>query len=1153
MKFDNGITAIVGPNGCGKSNIVDSMRWVLGEQRPTLLRSSTMANVIFNGTAQKNALGMAEVSLTFINNKGLLPTEYSEVTITRRLYRSGESEYLINGTTCRLKDINELFMDTGMGSDAYSVIELKMVEDILNDKSDRRHLFEEAAGVTSYKEKRKKTFRKLESTQKDLQRVEDILVEVRKNTRSLERQAEKARKAKQYRQELEQLDKALSKQQYQNIKDELEPLKGRIANADKEKKEIQKKLESLEEAEETARTMLNKKEKKQSEAQRRVSQLQGNIKDTETELQITKEKISNEKGVIEQYTKDIEQAEQDLEELRTIFKNTTNKLDSFHIELDRAENNLSQSKVKYSEIQQQFSSERNVLSELEQQHSATSRKLNELQNKRIRIESRLENTEEDLQRIANEIFDLEEQIKALENERDSLRYQVEKARSDREEIEEAISQARKQRQQLSEQRDELKDEIRRRQSKLDSIQSEVELLRDIADSNEAFPSSVQFLLEDCQQHFDLLDVVSNILSTDQQHSVALESVLGEALNFVVVNTLADARKAAAILKEEDKGRATFIPLDQLSERYEVVDQSLCRHVESDSKFNTLKELLLGNVLLFDSVDEAYKTLRGTRNIGVTTEGEVITSHHFFQSGSKSKNAGMRVGLKDKIEKLEQRAREAQSNIEEARDSLKSVTQQYESIHIQELEQELKASEKEVRRLEQEINSAGSKIQIYEKNIGELKNRRQDKYDNEDSAQSELKGIEPRQKELKQELAEIEQKQQEKREALEQLEEERSIAQSRYNDAQLKHQDLKNKVENHEREIKRAEEGIKSLKQRLKHRSERKEEARSRIEEYNKNIETLEQQLEEAREQKKEADENLEEAEKANARQRGRINEIEKKLKELRHQKEVNMELVHHLDKAQEKFEMQAENISDHIWETYGILMDQIEEELPEDKDADEVKERIAWLKQKLNKIGEVNPLAIEEFEEEKERLEFYEEQIADLQKAEKELRETIEEINKKATARFNETFEEIRQNFQDVFHTLFNEDDFCDLVIEEDVEDPLEAKIEIKANPRGKRPSSINQLSGGEKTLTAIALLFSIYLVKPSPFCVLDEVDAPLDDANIERFADMIRRFSKDTQFIIITHNKKTMSKAEMMYGVTMPETGISRLVGVQLDEIPAG
>jgi chromosome segregation protein len=248
--------------------------------------------------------------------------------------------------------------------------------------------------------------------------------------------------------------------------------------------------------------------------------------------------------------------------------------------------------------------------------------------------------------------------------------------------------------------------------------------------------------------------------------------------------------------------------------------------------------------------------------------------------------------------------------------------------------------------------------------------------------------------------------------------------------------------------------------------------------------------------------------------------------------------------------MKAQALSDHVWETYGILMKQIESELPEGTESEGARKRIGILRQKLNQIGDVNPLAIEEFEEEKERLAFLEEQVQDLLDAEKQLRETIAEINETATRRFNDTFEKIRVNFQSVFNTLFQEDDYCDLLIEQDVDDPLEAKIEIRANPRGKRPSSINQLSGGEKTLTAIALLFAIYLVKPSPFCVLDEVDAPLDDANIERFSRMIRNFSDETQFIIITHNKKTMSKAEMMYGVTMPETGVSRLVGVKLDEV---
>lgn len=1151
VSFDKGITAIVGPNGCGKSNIVDAMRWVLGEQRPTLLRSSSMSNVIFNGTAQKNALGMAQVALTLVNNKGLLPTEYNEITIARRLYRSGESEYLINGTTCRLKDITELFMDTGMSSDAYSVIELKMVEEILNDKNnDRRKLFEEAAGITRYKEKRKRTFRKLDDTQSDLQRVEDILVEVRKKTKSLERQAEKARKAKKYNNELEQLDKALNKHEFIKIKEELEPLKERIGNADKEKKEILSKAKKLEQEEESAREALTEKERLQSEAQRRVSQLHSKIRDTETNLQITREKISNEEGVIEQYGKDIQQSEQDLKDLREAFKSSRHKLESFDTDLEKAEKNLEDSKERYSEIQQQYAAKREELDELEKEFSKANSDLNELQTKRIRIESRLENTEGDLIRIREEIKDLEDEIANFRGEKKMLASKLEQAAADRDKQQQMLQDARRKRDNLSERQEELKDQIRGQQSRLDSVASEMSLLQDIADSNEAFPSSVQFLLEEYSGDFPLLDVVSNLLSTDEQHAVALESVLGDALNFVVVETLEEARQAASLLKEHDKGQATFIPLDKLADSYPAGAGSMVEVVDTGAPFEPLKTLLLGNVFVYESVEQAWQEIAGSSSTGVTLDGEVVTHRQFLQSGSKAKNAGVRVGLQDKISKLTDKKDTLASDIAESEAELANVVKEYEDIQLDALEEQLKEKEQHVRSIENKINSFESKIQIYEKNIGDLNSRRDELSSNKGAAREELDQLHPRQKELQQKLKDLHEQQEEKKQTLQELEEERSIAQSRYNDAQLKHQDLQNKVENHERDIRRAESGIKNLKERLKLRSEKTEEAKARIKKYKSSIEQLEDQLETLKEKKRKADKQLEQAEEASGKQRGRINEIEKELKEVRRRKEVNMELVHHLAMAKEKFEMQIENLSDHIWETYGVLMDQIDQQLPEDTEPDEAKKRIAWLKQKLKKIGDVNPLAIEEYEEEKERLDFYEEQIGDLRQAAKELRETIEEINKTATRRFNDTFEKIRVNFQKVFHTLFNDDDYCDLVIDEEAEDPLDARIEIKANPKGKRPSTINQLSGGEKTLTAIALLFAIYLVKPSPFCVLDEVDAPLDDANIERFADMIRNFSEETQFIIITHNKKTMSKAEMMYGITMPETGISRLVGVKLDEV---
>ncbi len=1152
VKFDSGITSIVGPNGCGKSNIVDALRWVLGEQRPSLLRSSAMANVIFNGTAKKKALGMAEVSLTFVNDKGILPIEYSEVTISRRLYRSGDSEYLINGTSCRLKDIMELFMDTGMGSDAYSVIELKMVEEILNDKNnDRRRLFEEAAGVTKYKDQRKKTIRKLESTRKDLQRVDDLLVELRKKARSLEIQAEKAEKAKVYKDELELLDKGLTLHDFNKIKEELEPLKERIANADKEKREISKAIEELEESDEKARAELIEKERQQAEAQRRVSQLHNALREADTNLRITREKIENEKKVITEYAKDIESGQNDLEELKDLLESSRNKLESFDDEMEKSSKALEDSKKKYGQIQQQYNRERSDLYEIEVQLSATNNELNQLQTKRIKIESRLENTEGDLERIDDEITDLNDEIENMTGEQGLIEKKLDTLVVERDELEEELETAREKREQFADKQNEIKDELRTLQSKKESLGSEINLMNDLASSNEAFPGSVKYLIENHRFDFKDMTTVSEVFDTDQKHAVALEAVLGEALNFVVVKTLDDAQRAAKILKDNKKGRATFIPLDQLAATYPVKDGSLFDDVKSKREYSALKQLLLGNVLVYDSVEEAYKDTRSEKDlIGVTFDGEVVTGHKFFQSGSKKKNAGIRVGLKDKIEKLEKEEAKTAKEIVKLEEYLQQIIDKYEKLDIGKLSQMLKEKEQEVRRLEQQQQSLSSKVSVYQKNIGELVNRKDHLKSSEGTAQEELNSIHPKQKELQQKMLELDEKQQEKKDLLETLEDERSIAQSRYNDTQLKHQDLKNKVDNLERDVQRAETGIQNVKKRIENRTELTEESKERIETLTGRTKELQETITTNSEAKKEADAALEKAEEAAAKQRGKINEIEKELKEVRRRKEVNMELVHHLDMAREKMEMQSQALSDHIWETYGILMKQVDETLPENKTPEEAKERISWLKQKLNSIGEVNPLAIEEYKEEKERLDFYEEQIMDLEEAEEQLLETIDEINETATERFNTTFEKIRINFQKVFKTLFEADDYCDLIIEQDVEDPLEARIEIKAQPRGKRPSGISQLSGGEKTLTAIALLFAIYLVKPSPFCVLDEVDAPLDDANIERFAKMIKNFSEDTQFIIITHNKQTMSKAEMMYGVTMPETGVSRLVGVKLDEV---
>ena len=1152
VSFDSGITSIVGPNGCGKSNIVDALRWVLGEQRPSLLRSSAMSNVIFNGTAKKKALGMAEVSLTFVNDKGILPIEYSELTITRRLYRSGDSEYLINGTSCRLKDIMELFMDTGMGSDAYSVIELKMVEEILNDKNnDRRKLFEEAAGVTRYKDQRKRSLRKLEETRKDLQRIDDLLIELRKKTRSLEIQAEKAIKAKGYKKELEKLDKALTLYDYERIQQELNPLIERINSAELEKNELQQKLNSLETNDEQARKALLEKERAQAEAQRRVQSLVGAVQEATTQIRIAQQKIESEEKVLSEYKKDIEQGNKDLAELQKVRTHSQEKLEEFATEQARSEKSLEDSRVIYSQTQQQYSKVRHEIYELEVQISAAKNELSKLQARRIKIESKLENTEGNLERIEAEIYNLNNEIATIAKHQSQVDEQLETKLSQRNQQEKLLEEARVKKEQFAHTQNETRDQIRSLKSDLASAESECHLLQDLVASNEAYPSSVQYLLEEQRFNFKNMTTVSDIFSTDETYAIALESALGPILNYLVVDTMDEVLAATKLLKDHKKGLATFIPLQLLAATYDVADGSLFHHVNSKTKYSALKQLLLGNILVFEDAELMNKSKLKKEWSSVSLQGDVRNQYSFYTSGSKSTHAGIRVSLNTKIERLEKKQVEIQKELHKLTEYLEQIQSKSSHIDLPSLNKVLKDLEQQIRTLEQQKHSMSSKVQVYQKNITNQVKGKNSLQSNEGNAQQELANIAPSQKGIEQKLDRFNHKLEQQKSLLESLEEQRSGAQSRYNDAQLKHQDITNKIENHEREIQRAQISINEVEQRIRRRKERIDTANEQINFNTEQVTSSKDKLAQSNTKKEKADQVLSETQEAAAIERGSINEIEKQLKEIRRQKEVNIELVHHLHMAKEKMDLQRERLRDHVWESYGLLIKQLQTEpLSEKESPKEVKERISWLKQKVNSLGEVNPLAIEEYEEESKRLNFYKEQIEDLTKAEIQLLETIDEINTTATERFNQTFEKVRKNFQIVFKSLFSADDLCDLIIEKDAEDPLEARIEIKAQPRGKRPSGISQLSGGEKTLTAIALLFAIYLVKPSPFCVLDEVDAPLDDANIERFAKMIKEFSNDTQFIIITHNKKTMSKAEMMYGVTMPETGISRLVGVRMEDV---
>ncbi len=1155
VKFDSGITSIVGPNGCGKSNIVDALRWVLGEQRASLLRSSAMQNVIFNGTSTRKALGMAEVSLTIENNKGILPVEYTDITITRRLFRSGESEYLLNGSTCRLKDIVELFMDTGMGPGAYSVIELKMVEEILNDKNnDRRRLFEEAAGVTRYKEKRKQTLRKLDDTVQNLTRVDDLLVEIRKKVRSLQNQASRAQRAKEYQEKLRNLELAFTKYEHDRMQEELKPVRERIIEAEKEKQAVLQHLDRLSEEEKIAREKLDAREQALSEARLQMSSVMNRIRENETTIRINKEKINNEKEVILQFERDIEQAENDITDYTRSKVSAEKVLAERSEELKKAEKELAEIKEKFNQANQEAARLRKESSEINEKQNRLNEDLNRLQSAKIRLESRQESVSDDLERIRKEQEKARSHIETSREELERLTKESDKAKKERDDAERELESLRKNREKATARINELKDRLREERSSADSLKSERELVQQIANSQDVFPGSVRFL-KGKKQNFKRLQVLSDVFATDEKHAVALEAALGEAVNYLVVENVDEAENAVNLLRENGKGRAAVIPLDQFQNgmiKAKPVPGSIAKQVNCPDECRLLCDYLLANICLTDSVKDGMARAIKENVTCVTLSGDVVFPGGILKSGSKDKNIGVRVGLKDRIKNLDKEISKAEKALAKTESEIESVQQELSGMNEQIYRERLREADGRQRRADQQKTAAESQAGMHSRALGDLEKREADLKNQQVNGSDELESLEPKMNEIRENLKQFLEDSLTLRSKLKEAEEARHRTQSVMQDSRVAEQRLRSESESYRREISQSEQSIKTIKDRLEVRAGQAKRSREKIIELTETTEGREADLKQLQEERKKASENLEQTEEATSKQRGRIRSIEEESKNQQRKKDINTDILHQLEINQNRLEMQLKTVEDHIWETYGLVVGQIDQEMPEDTDPGTVKSTISGLRERLKNIGEVNPLAIEEYEEEKERLSFYEEQINDLREAEEKLRSTIREINQTAQQRFNETFKEIRENFRKVFNLLFEEDDECDLVLDHKDDDPLEHKIGIIAKPRGKRPSSIEQLSGGEKTLTAIALLFAIYLVKPSPFCILDEVDAPLDDANIGRFTNLIRQFSDETQFIIITHNKKTMDKSEVMYGVTMQETGISRLVGVKLEGLEA-
>ncbi len=1158
LTFDEGITAIVGPNGCGKTNVVDAIRWVLGEQRPTTLRSDKMEDVIFNGTKSRKPLSVAEVSLTIENSRGILPSEYTEVTITRRVYRSGESEYFLNRAPCRLKDIRDLFMDTGMGSDAYSVIELKMVETILSDKADeRRRLFEEAAGVTKYKYRRKEAYRRLETVRQDLLRVGDIVGEVQKAVHSLERQAHKAQRYNEYARRLQDLEIELLQREFAAVTARIGPLRDQLAVAVDERNRIDVVLKQEEALLDVLRQELEDLEGRSAETQQSLARRQDAIHALEQSRATATERRRSLRDNIARFDREKKELLEQRERLEGEQAKRSARLEALRRAKAEAAVIWKQKQSELDTYDAQVSAKRAEFTSCRDQLIGILHRISELKAQASRTRARIEN-------LHGRIDFVTEEEASLRHEQEKNGELIARLSAEDKELRRSFAQAQVRAQEMEEQQHTLQRMIEQQRNRVFELRTSIErkrarrdFLKGLVETYDGLSEGARFLLTNTDWNRAVHSTVGEALHVDPRHRLAVESSLGEAAGFVIVDTAERAYEAIAYLKKEGKGKATFICLDRipasLNGRQAVRSPGVIGWADAlvrvEEQYRPLFGLLLEGTLIVEDVATAVRVVTEDPSVRcVTLEGELVTGTGMVRGGSTRQDEGGYIGRRDQLEDIDAELEQLERQRASADADLQRLTGELETIDLKkfhdearEIEQRMTSVEIRIAQLEFEKNRAAG---VVERNRAEIERLRGEI----DGLTKELNETDPALQQLESRKSALEQESGVLASELETMEVLWNEYARKAQEAHLAVVSLESDEQGVRKDHEHASSVMAALEQTYHQRTAEVTAAVAEIEELGSRLQETERALEEERAALAALRDDKQTVDEEYAGKRTRMHEIEMRLKDERLKHEGSLQASYELEMKVQELTMKAEGLKSRAREEFEIELEHRDFPDAEAFDLTAAREEARQLKEKIRGLGAVNFAAFDEYKSEKERLDFVNAQRKDLEESEQTLLTTIEEINTTAQRRFLETFEHIRENFIRTFRTLFDEGDECDLKLEDGV-DPLEARIEITAKPRGKRPTSIDLLSGGEKTLLAIALLFAIYLVKPSPFCILDEVDAPLDDSNIDRFTRILHRFSDNTQFVVVTHNKQTMEAAHAMYGVTMEEEGVSKLVSVRFNE----
>ena len=1157
--FDTGLTAIVGPNGCGKSNIMDAIRWVMGEQKSTVLRSDRMESVIFNGSASAKPVGMAEVSLKIENTRNVLPIEYTDVVLSRRLFRSGESQYLINGNPCRLKDVLDLFMDTGMAAHAYSVIELSQVEQILNGKPDeRRRIFEEAAGITKYKLRRKATFRKLEATEKDLVRIEDIMSEVEKAVRSLRRQVSKAQRYQKITAELKELEINVATQDFSRAREELQPLESKLNSSRAERAAFSAELATKEADYEATRNELLQLDQQITAEQEKLSSISNEIQKLEERILVNNERCRSLNEARVRFIKDKDTSDQRLKDLSKELNDVQEKAKS-------ANSSLQQKQTEYQTVFQQFESlrshydeERNRVRQDETEIIHITEELSQKQSEGTRLRATEEN-------LSQRLGQLEEEENSDKNKRDNLQHNLTKAKEAERNLTRTLEHNRMRYEELTKKSEEARRALAGLQKadlednkRMEVLENQAELVKRLLENYEDYPAGVKFLATLDSAEFSSIGAVANILRIDPQHRLAISAALAEAATYLVVDNSSLALQGIGLLKHDRKGVVSFLPLQELSinktNRPQVQDLGVVgwadELVHCDNRFRALSETLLSCYLVVQDLETAnrlFKNLRSYQVNIVTLAGEMLGHWGIIRGGTRGKRHVDFIGRQEELAELQRQIETIHTGCDNRR---ATMTRRSEEAHHTKLESESLAEANQ--KMEEQLSA--KRVEL-----GRLV------YEEQTLLEAQQKRSEERQQLLERvtQLGENLQTQnhntldlQKKREylsasvknlnnSLKKVEQELNISTARVQENQIEVAKLQSEHEALIREVQSFQNQIELTKQSIESRELEMSAAAREIEELGEANAANKKQQKELEINRSSIQQGLDKLKEKQYAINVRTDEQEKKIRVVRAQNEEVSETAHQVELRVSELKLRMENLRSRILDEFEHTL--MSEPRSEDFNRDEATAQIESLREKLKNIGPVNLLALKEYEQEKERFDFLQTQREDLIKARRNLTDTINIINATARDKFLETFEQIQKNFSIVFKTFFD-GGRANLILREG-NDPLEAEIDIFATPGGKRLSTLQLMSGGEKSLTAISLLFAIYLVKPSPFCIFDEVDAPLDDRNIMRFTKALQEFSTNTQFIIVTHNKLTMRAADQLYGITMEEDGISKIVSVKFDK----